>query len=124
MAGMSRLLIAIVAILLLGQAEPARAQKAAFQSVDVYRIVGEIRAAEGHPVAVLLYGSECPLSKAMFPGFVQAARDFEPRGVRFLVFNTDGVEYGDYAVEFLRRNQAGFPPWWCATGSRASSAAR
>jgi hypothetical protein len=108
-AVMTRLLIAIAAIALLGHAGPARAQ-AAFQAVDVYRVVGEIRAAEGHPVVVLLYGAECPLSKAMFPGFVQAAREFEPRGVRFLVFNTDGVEYGDYSVDFLRRHQAGFPP--------------
>ena len=93
-AGMTRILGAIAVITLLWQAEPVRAQ----------------RAAEGHPVVVLLYGSECSLSKAMFPGFVQAAREFEPRGVRFLVFNTDGVEYGDYAVEFLKRHRAGFPP--------------
>src|SRR6187455_1817253 len=109
-AGMTRILGAIAVITLLWQAEPVRAQQAAFQAVDVYRVAGEIRAAEGHPVVVLLYGSECSLSKAMFPGFVQAARDFEPRGVRFLVFNTDGVEYGDYAVDFLKRHRAGFPP--------------
>ncbi len=87
---------------------PVLAQRPAVQLVDVYRMVGEIRAEEGHPVVVLLYGSECPLSKAMFPGFVRAAREYGPRGVKFLVFNTDGAQYGEYAGEFLRRHQAGF----------------
>ena len=109
MAGMKRFLAMLTTAWGLCLPGAFAAQPAAFQAIDVYRIVGEIRAAEGHPVVVLLYGSECPLSKSMFPGFVQAARDFEARGVRFLVFNTDGVEYGDYAAEFLRRHRAGFP---------------
>ena len=110
MAGMKRFLAMLTTAWGLCLPGAFAAQPAAFQAVDVYRIAGEIRAAEGHPVVILLYGSECPLSKAMFPGFVQAARDYEGRGVRFLVFNTDGVEYGAYAADFLQRHRAGFPP--------------
>jgi hypothetical protein len=108
MAPMRFLPLALVTVLALLLAGPAAAQRLPPKLMDVYRVVGEIRAAEGEPVVALLYGSECSLTKSMFPGFVQLSRDFQPRGVKFLVFNTDGAEYGEYAGEFLQRHKAGF----------------
>ena len=105
---MRRLVLSFAAVLALGLQGLAFAQRPAPKVIDVYRVVGEIRAAEGRPVVALLYGSECSLSKAMFPGFSGLAREFEPRGVTFLVFNTDGAEYGEYAGEFLRRHGVKF----------------
>lgn len=76
-------------------------------SFSTAEAAGMVRSQQ-RPTVVILYGQSCPISQAMFPGFVALAEHYTQRGVTFLAFSTGGPAAG--VPQFLGRYQAPFQP--------------
>ena len=92
--------------------------------LDVGQTARRIAGQRGRPSVVLLYATNCPLSRQMFPQFVAIANRYRARGVDFLVFSTDDEEQFGRVPAFLSERNAPFPavaikPWAPGTLDRA-----
>ncbi len=74
-------------------------------TLEAAALVGSQR---GRPTVVILYGTGCPRSEAMFPGFAALAARHTPRNVAFLAFAVDRVAQD--VPGFLARYNAPFAP--------------
>ena len=79
-------------------------------SVDVADVARKISQRTGRPSVVLLYATTCSLSQRMFPEFVSLAKEYQRRGVDFLVFSTDEAKNAYWIPEFLSNHEASFAP--------------
>jgi hypothetical protein len=78
---------------------------ASLSTLEAAALVGSRR---GQPAVVILYGTGCPRSEAMFPGFTALAARHAPRNVAFLAFAVDRV--AEDVPGFLARYNAPFEP--------------
>jgi thiol-disulfide isomerase/thioredoxin len=65
-----------------------------------------IRGQQSRATVVILYGTRCPRSQAMFPGFVALSQRYAGRNVSFLAIAADGQ--AREVPPFLARYQASF----------------
>ncbi len=77
---------------------------ASISAFDAAAIAGR----QGRPTVLILYGTGCPRSHAMFPGFAALAERHASRNVAFLAFATDRVAQD--VPGFLSRYHAPFEP--------------
>jgi thiol-disulfide isomerase/thioredoxin len=92
--------------------------------LDVGQTARRIAGQRGRPSVVLLYATNCPLTRQMFPQFVAIANRYRARGVDFLVFSTDDEENIALVPTFLSERHAPFPalaikPWPAGSLDRA-----
>lgn len=78
-------------------------------SVSTAEVANLVRAAQGRATVVILYGTNCPRSHAMFPGFTALAARHAPRNVRFLTFAAD--QRAQDVPPFLAEFGAPFTPY-------------
>ena len=83
---------------------------AGVDAVDVADVARQIARRTGRPSVVLLYATTCPLTQRMFPEFVSLAKEYQRRGVNFLVFSTDEAENAYWVPVFLSKHGASFAP--------------
>lgn len=79
-------------------------------AVDVADVARRIGQRTGRPSVVMLYATNCPLSRQMFPDFVALAKDYQRRGIDFLVFSTDEANNAHRVPNFLSKHGASFAP--------------
>jgi hypothetical protein len=58
-------------------------------SITAAEAAGLVRSQQGRATVVILYGTNCPRSQAMFPGFVALAAHHASRNVAFVAFAAD-----------------------------------
>ncbi len=78
---------------------------ASFSPFEAAALVGSQR---GRPTVVILYGTGCPRSQVMFPGFAALADRHAARDVSFLAFASDRV--AEDVPGFLAQYGASFAP--------------
>ena len=78
---------------------------ASFSPFEAAALVGSQR---GRPTVVILYGTGCPRSQGMFPGFAALAERHAARDVSFLAFASDRV--AEDVPGFLAQYGAPFAP--------------
>ena len=69
-----------------------------------------LKGKKGRVTLAILYGTRCPRSRAMFPGFVALARHYQGQGFDVAAFSTDDDEDKDGIPGFLARYEAPFDP--------------
>lgn len=62
------------------------------------------------PTVLVLYGTNCPLSRRLMPGLQQIATQYQGAGLRVLAFNVDDDDPFYDVPAFLAATGAGFPP--------------
>src|SRR6266700_5035347 len=79
-------------------------------AVSSYEAAQYLKGKKGRVTLAILYGTRCPRSKAMFPGFVALARHYEGQPFAVAAFSTDDEEDKDGIPGFLARYEAPFDP--------------
>ena len=69
-----------------------------------------LKGKKGRVTLAILYGTRCPRSRAMFPGFVALARHYQGQGFDVAAFSTDDDEDKGDIPDFLARYEAPFDP--------------
>src|SRR5436309_469291 len=69
-----------------------------------------LKGKKGRVTLAILYGTRCPRSRAMFPGFVALARHYQGQQFDVAAFSTDDDEDKDGIPGFLARYEAPFDP--------------
>jgi len=85
---------------------PAPASVVSVEGITVHDVAARIRASDGRPSIVILYGTGCPLTKRMFADFAALTRRHPE--VQVLAYETD-EENAEYVQDFLREHGAAFP---------------
>jgi len=80
------------------------------RAVNASEAARYLRGKKGRVTLAILYGTRCPRSKAMFPGFVALARHYEGQPFAVAAFSTDDEEDKDGIPGFLARYEAPFDP--------------
>jgi thiol-disulfide isomerase/thioredoxin len=62
------------------------------------------------PTVLVLYGTNCPLSRQLMPGLQQIAAQYRSAGLRVLAYNVDDDEPFYDVPAFLASTGASFPP--------------
>src|SRR2546422_7827286 len=83
---------------------------AGVRAVNTYEAAHYLRAKKGRVTLAILYGTRCPRSRGMFPGFVALARAYEGQPFDVAAFSTDDDEDKDGIPSFLARYEAPFDP--------------
>lgn len=107
---------ALIAIaFIVGQVFPLQSAsaetRAGVEVLDIYQAASRIEQSK-RPTVILLYGIGCSLSRNLFPDFVALAKEYQGRGVDFLVFSTDPENNIGHIPDFLSRHNAPFSPVW------------
>jgi len=83
---------------------------AGVRAVSAYEAGQYLRSRKGRVTLAILYGTRCPRSRALFPGFVALARHYEGPQFDVAAFSTDDAEDKDDIPDFLARYEAPFDP--------------
>jgi hypothetical protein len=79
-------------------------------AVSSYEAAQYLKGKKGRVTLAILYGTRCPRSRAMFPGFVALARHYQGQQFDVAAFSTDDDEDKDGIPGFLARYEAPFDP--------------
>ena len=79
-------------------------------AVSSYEAAQYLKGKKGRVTLAILYGTRCPRSRAMFPGFVALARHYHGQQFDVAAFSTDDDEDKDGIPGFLARYEAPFDP--------------
>jgi len=79
-------------------------------AVNSYEAAHYLQGKKGRVMLAILYGTRCPRSRAMFPGFVALARRYQGQQFDVAAFSTDDDEDKDGIPGFLARYEAPFDP--------------
>ena len=79
-------------------------------AVSSYEAAQYLKGKKGRVTLAILYGTRCPRSRAMFPGFVALARHYHGQQLEVAAFSTDDDEDKDGIPGFLARYEAPFDP--------------
>jgi hypothetical protein len=80
------------------------------RAVNASEAARYLKGKKGRVTLAILYGTRCPRSRAMFPGFVALARHYEGQPFDVAAFSTDDEEDKDGIPGFLARYEAPFDP--------------
>lgn len=108
------LLVAVTPLQLLAQ-QPVHdaARSADVRVATITELEQTLSRGTGAYRVTVLYELDCPLSTGFFPHLVELARDFQPRGVAFVTYNTNADPADLSAVPaFLREFDAPFESRW------------
>lgn len=83
---------------------------AGVRAVNASEAAHYLQGKKGRVTLAILYGTRCPRSRAMFPGFVALARHDEGQAFAVAAFSTDDAEDKDGIPDFLARYDAPFDP--------------
>ena len=83
---------------------------AGVRAVNTYEAAHHMRGNKGRVTLAILYGTRCPRSQAMFPGFVALAHHYEGQAFDVAAFSMDEPEDKDAVPGFLARYHAPFDP--------------
>ena len=131
----STLSLAIFGIAALAQASPPTrlpspvgglesSSQTEIESVEIREAATRLRRRTGKVSVILFFSTGCSLSQRLFPSFVAMAKEYQPRGVDFLVFSTDPPGNLQRVAPFLARHGATFKtvhikPWQSGHFKRA-----
>jgi len=79
-------------------------------AVSSYEAAQYLKGKKGRVTLAILYGTRCPRSRAMFPGFVALARHYQGQQFDVAAFSTDDDEDKVDIPGFLARYEAPFDP--------------
>jgi thiol-disulfide isomerase/thioredoxin len=85
-------------------------QNAGVERITVLDMAGRIASTSNKPSVVVLYKTNCPISKRMFPQLTTLAKEYGSRGVDFHVYSVDDDEYLPDIRPYLAAHQAPFAP--------------
>jgi len=83
---------------------------AGVRAVSASEAAHYLQGRKGRVTLAILYGTRCPRSRAMFPGFVGLARHYEGQAFAVAAFSTHDAEDKDGIPDFLARYEAPFDP--------------
>ena len=89
---------------------PPGLDSAGVRAVNPHEAAQYLKSRKGRVTLAILYGTRCPRSRAMFPGFVALARHHAGERVDVAAFSTDDQENRGDVPDFLARYQAPFDP--------------
>ncbi len=89
---------------------PPALDSAGVRAVSAYEAGEYLKSRKGRVTLAILYGTRCPRSRAMFPGFAALARRYQGQPVDVAAFSTDDEEDRGDVPDFLARYEAPFEP--------------
>ncbi len=83
---------------------------ASFSTTTVDKIPAILSAKRGHSTVAMLFSSRCPLSKNLWPRFLELANQSKDNTVSFVAFSTDKIQSD--ATAFVSGHKLSFDWYW------------